>query len=929
MGLEEIYIPAIMAMAMEVGSEGAAIIATDAAIGAAAAAATEGAVAVAAEVGTEAAMEAGTAAVAESVAEAVPEVAAEVTAQLVPEVAAEVAPPLAEGAAPLTEIGAAESWPLASGEILTPVETADQVLQQSVALEGSALNLAQAEASAAEVWGSETPWGTLLSTLTKAIPGADKLFESMANGQLNIPAMFQVLTAVLKLLGPLGPGIARFLQLHNVTAQKHIPAMLGTLQMMLGKMTQNPTTKDSGIIFNLADIQSALNVMGVRFSPEEELSDSVLVSPMGNVLDEALAGLSSAVSTAIAQLAAQNKATAAEQMQSIEAIAKANGAATQQQIEATAELTKASSQTLAEVLQQLLSGLSEIITKGLIPGEQLLKDLLGPIVVPLVRLLAGTIKDSVRMVGKPIEDAIAPFFGDALDEYKRDMFQQGILTIDDIRGLSETTFAKAMNFGITAHAFSALVELFHPTHHLGVGQLSAGLVDAAAFGPIVSNTIGTELRQTLGRLSMWDANMRGRTNKPAVPMAEMAYTRGFISDFDFRERLRYDGWNEQDIDAYIDVGFRRPAPRDLALIWEDEEADEEWITDALRKGGYHPDDIAAMVSGLRARGQKTAKGSLIGEAVSLYTAGAMDEAGLASVMEEIHVKTETQEIILRRARLARAYTIVKDLKAHYKTLATDQIITLDDYKLALTTIGLTDDVAAAEVSMVEAKVTGAVAKAEAAETKAEVRKEQSLLAAQLSKQVRLGAVSPLEMEAALNAAGISETISHSMAALAGLNALPVPKLPTVLSAEAAQQKQDEISAQTILTYVKKGNLDGISATAALVAMGMDSTTATDRVLLAMAEGYKAPSVAKAPVEDATVKQARTIRTTAAVTLYRGGEIDTNELRVELTAAGNVPDVVNAIVSRELARAMVKQDEALAKLSAQIEKEAMASATAGA
>ena len=829
---------------------------------------------------------------------------------------------------------AAEFAPLPEEALLSEAEVAaamgqEEVIAQSVALEGAAANLAQAEASAAGAVGSSDIVDAALSAIEGALPGSRALFSALAEGKLNIPAMLQVLTAVLKLLSPLGPGIASFLKLHSITANKHIPAALATLQLMLGKITQTPTTKDHGIIFDVGSLKDALGAMGVRLSDEEDFGDVWLSEPIGNVMDRVW---SETTEKQVAEWAKQGEADRQQAEDHHKADADARAADREmlaQGFGTTGELLNASNKSLQDLLVELVQGLSDIITRGVFPAAEVFMAWLSPILTAIIKLFAQVITEGVSIAEGPIESVIAPLFTNKLDQYRKAIIPEGEVGPGEQFSAAERMFGKAVEFGVYAHFLAAAAELCHPTKHIGLKQLAAGLADAAAFAPITRNTIGVETEIALGRPARWEANARTRSNLPDLGSWVDAYTRRFITWDDLVKRLRYEGWPEEMIQAYRDVPFRRPSVRELATVYEDVSIDEDQIVGILKHGGYHDDDIGTVLSGLRMRALKTFRSGYLSESMSAYAEGTLTSDGLDVGLDLLGVRDEGRRLVHQRADLARARHIHSLLLTQYKGLAKAGVFTLEDYRVALAGMGMDEDVAAAEVAVVDAYLREQVAKQEAADIKAGIRKMQQLTAETAEREVRLGIETPGEMESMLEQAGVEANQAQAMAILAGLKALPVPRLPVELSAEAAAQKVQDLQSVAILTLVRKRLMDGPIALVALIALGVEYEDATARVAVAVAMSQQAAPLPTPPKESAEVRQVRQIKTQEALATFRAGDSSEGELRASLTAAGNSGAVVDALVSREAAAATVKAEQDMEKLAAQLTAQAAKASQAGA
>lgn len=918
MGLEELALAPILVgafeTAAEVAPEALAFATPELAAEAAAAAIPVGAFETAAELGS--------AAVGESVAAAVPVAATDIADVLAAQGIVEIPGLAAEAvAAPL---------PFAPEAIATI--SAPEVLRDAAALTGAEIITVGGEELAAGLTGAEALSG-ILTALDQILPGSKTLLSAVAEGKLNIPAMLQVLAATLRLLGPLGPGIAQLLKLHNVTANKHIPAALASLQVLFGKVITAPTTKDQGIILDVSQVKTALGSLGVRFSPEEDFPDVLMVAPIGNVLDDGLTRTSDEIREQMRAQSAQQREDAANAEQRAGDLAERMTEAIAQSGTANVEAAKTQLEALQAFLEGLVAGLSEVITKGVFPPVELLLQLLGPVLVPLVTLFAETAVKAVKIAHEPVAQALEKPFREQLTNFTSQFLGSEGVRPDQAIERATVMFGQALKFGTFAHALALVGELVHPTKELGLPQLAAALADFGAFAPIAANTVGIEARAAIGRPMQYQANRITRSQLPDLRAVTEMFLERRIDLATFKERLAFEGWRDEWIEAYLTpagdpdeaVPYREPTARELGVIFEDVTVDEAWIMAMLRQGGYSDRDADQVLKGVRMRGQKSVRMGLLSEAQGAFEEGTLSADGLDQVLETLGLRDESRRLVHQRGALGRARHVTKLLAQQYETLAKGQVIGLEDYRVALAGLGMQDEVVAAEVAVVDALLRGQVAKDERAEIKTEVRKEQALAVEIAEKQVRLGTLSVPEAQAILEQYGIHENQARLMAMLAGLKTLPVPKLPEVLSVEAAQQKIQEFEVDAILSLVGRGVMEGPIGLAVLLGLGVGLQEATARIALAVARATKAPKLPEPTKESPEVREARRIRTQEAVAAFRAGDSSEGELRARLSAAGNTEAIVDAMVSREVTLARIAAERELERLATQIQRDLLRAA----
>lgn len=962
MGLEELFIIPLIAMMTEAAAETAVIVtavefgaiaATEAAMIGAAEATMAGAalmttadlaaITAASEIATMTAVE-GAAAVGGLTAA---EVGGAITADAVLQVE------MAEAASGILTATQAEAWALPEAVALGDAAMADEIMAQAALIEMDTIGESIAGSMEGGLLTPAAALQAVLDGLDKMIPGSKQLLGSIADGKINIPAMLQVLTGTLKLLGPLGPGIAGLLKLHTVTANRHIPAAVGALQVLFGKMIAHPTTADSGIIMNVGAVKEALGAMGMRFSDEGEFPDVTLIQPLGNVIAESEEAQTDRLVDTLMKAKGwdikerQEQAARQAETDRVKAIAEQELLALQ--VDKIVAATTAGQQGVAQVLHDVraetkegwnklvkgITGLDEELGAALRSiGYPTLEEQVGWIhkaIIPPVRLVAKLVEEMDKYVGEPVAKAIAPLFGKELENVRNAFMDSGRIPPEGALDKAQTLFELAVKFGFRAHGLAAAVEVAHPFKELGIPQLAAAMADIGAFGPVASNTLSVMARAAIGRPMQWQVNKLTQSNLMDPRAAEQTFLEGRLSWAAYRERLEYEGWPKEQIDAFLGetddgetaVPYREPTARELGVIYEDITVDEPWILKMIRQSGYSAGDAEQVLKGVKLRAMKSLRQGLLSEAEGAYEEGTLAQAEFELVLEELGVRDVSRRLIMRRATIGRTRAVTKLLEAKYKTLVDGDVISTDDYRAALGGIGYEEDLVQAKVAAADAKAEVRIFKSESTAAKAQLRLEQQLTAASLDKQVRLGLITPDVMETLLIVAGYVEQQARAMATLSGLKALPVPRLPEVLSAEAADQRIREVNSQAIETLVAKGAMDGAVGLMTLLQLGFDIQEATARIALATARGWKPAAVPPPPKETAEQRSVRTIKTQDAVAAYRGGLADDALLAQLLTEAGHTPDYVDAIVSRELTRMIIEGEKAWEKAAADAEKQATA------
>jgi len=921
MGLEELFaIPVLIAIGEEttvaVAAQAAAFAGAEAAAGAAGAAAAAGATLAAEDAIALAATEALSASMGPTVA-----------GEMVAATAAEAAAAMAAEAVSLTEPLVAEAWPLTAA---WPVSAETATAQLIFGEETTMALAAQYNVEAGMAADALIPW-TLpqaLGALNKLVPGSEPLLASIAEGKLNMPALLQTMTSLATLLGPLGPGVAKFLQLHSVTANKHIPAALATMQLIFGKLVAHPTTKDKGIILDVSQVKTALGALGVRFSEEEELADQQLVTPLGNVIEDSLKDSTTKIADMLnyhEQVRRDREdAKDAQDQAQLEREIDALDARRKEQRDFIVNVTNDPVGTLGNLLPQV----SAIITDGVLPEAERVIKFLSPFLTKLIALLADTVVATAKIAHEPISDALTPIFQKQLSRLTDELSIEGQVSESSAIPSAGRMFSRALEIGVFAHALASVVELAHPTKELGISNLAAAFTDLAAFGPIAQQTVGQEARMVIGEPFRRRMNRAVRPTLPGIQQMTEMYLEHRLAPERYKDYLQMSGWPDDLIDVHMETVWREPPPRELAIVYEDAATDPAWILSMIREQGYTDADAEILARGVVLRSQKSLRSGYLNDALSAYADGALTSEGLDVSLEVLGLRDESRQLVHQRAGLRRAHQVQGMMLTQYRTMVKGQVLTLEDFRVSLAGLGMDEQVVTAEVAAMDVYLRGQVAKDEKAEIKVVVRREQALAADIAEKQVRLGTLTVSEAQAVLEQYGIHENQARLMATLAGLKTLPVPKLPEVLSQQAAEQQILELQTNTILNLVSRRLMDGPIGLITLVGMGVEYQEATAKIALAVAKATEPPKLALPPKESAEAAEVRRIKTQEALAAFRGGLIGETQLVDRLRTAGHSEDVVQATIERERTTHQLKAEAEIQKLAEQMLKEALKASEQG-
>ncbi|MGH7361720.1 MAG: hypothetical protein ACREJI_08930, partial [Candidatus Methylomirabilales bacterium] len=272
---------------------------------------------------------------------------------------------------------------------------------------------------------------------------------------------------------------------------------------------------------------------------------------------------------------------------------------------------------------------------------------------------------------------------------------------------------------------------------------------------------------------------------------------------------------------------------------------------------------------------------------------------LEGELERLNLNETARDLVRRRAALEKRRELAELWERTWRDRAAEQVIGLDDYRLALQGLGYEEDRIQVLVAAVDAKLTGRVARDERADIKAAVREEQRLRVQLAQEAFRRRRIDAADLEAIFVGLGIQAQQTRAMVALEELRREPVPRAPVPLTAEAQRERENAIIRDAALVAFREGKVDEATVARILSSLGIPGRELQALVTLELAR--MEPPKPVVVREDPAVVRARQLKTEAAIEELRLKKITVEQLRARLLAAGHPAIVVEGFVERELAR----------------------------
>lgn len=644
------------------------------------------------------------------------------------------------------------------------------------------------------------------------------------------------------------------------------------------------------------------------------------ITPLGEVMSEHGERTSAAAEQAALDMADAQAAGAARVAEAFETATASLGEITVGQGQAAAAGLEGIKQTIQDAESWLsragiwfFEGGAERVGRGAVT-------IAGNMLTVFLTIFAELVKLAVDKVHDPVAKAITPKFQEFLQSYRDRLTEIGPVRPDQSFALASKAWDAALQMGITAHAYAAVAELAHPVKHLGFPQLAAGLVDLAAFGPVVAHTIGRTMSVGIGRATEWQARRDFRTTFPGLREATEMYLERRISRDELAERLRWEGWPEKDIISYLAldtdealaVPWREAAPRELGIVFEDVAVDEAWVLGHLKQQGYNDQDAEQLLTGVRLRSSKSFRMGLVSEVLGAYEDGLLTDDDARRFLAPLGLRESSLGLLLDRARLAASRSQATKLLAAQRVQVEQDVIPLDQFRVSARALGFVGWRVEAEAAVIEAKRTGKLLKEEIREGQAQLRELQERTAQVIEERVKRGLATPEDLERGLLELGFESQLATASAELARIRQRPILRLPTALTPEAQAQRVRDLLQDEVLSRVRHETLDPGLAGLHLLALGIPTEEAQALIRLELA---RIP-----PSEELEVRR---LRTQEALDRFAAGEITEGALRDALRAAGQAEDVAAAMVSRAATDRRIRESQVAAQAQARTQREAAA------
>ncbi len=513
------------------------------------------------------------------------------------------------------------------------------------------------------------------------------------------------------------------------------------------------------------------------------------------------------------------------------------------------------------------------------------------------QVLAKGFADGLTALHKPMESVVETSALAILRGLDDELFQFGQTTPENVDQAASRLLAIAGGFGMASHLVAISSEKIMGSKQLGFPQLAAYLADAASFGSIARNTIGAQVEAALHAPARRRALAQFRSELPDAGSLTESFFARVIDQETFRQWFREHGWDDQAIANHQVSVYRKATAREMALVFEDGEVDEQWALGMLQRHGFNDDDSNRLVKGVITRGTKTLRQEFITAVLANADEGIYSSDQAAGYLRGIGVAEPAVSSHLTAVAHKRLHREVVERTAALISAHTTGAYTDEELDANLSALGMDDRARAHHLTVARIRRGGKVftqaqSKDQAAENR--VRKEATNAALDAFRRF---VIDEGGLHETLTALGVDPKEVDSLVQLAAVRRTPAPRLAEVLAPGAVLAQDQALERKRVLALQHDKIITQAEAQAQLVALGLDDATAASEAGLEAARIARPPDVVKATSLTTQARERTRELTTAAVDLFRAGLTDTSTLRGALVAAGHDAATADALVAR--------------------------------
>ena len=357
----------------------------------------------------------------------------------------------------------------------------------------------------------------------------------------------------------------------------------------------------------------------------------------------------------------------------------------------------------------------------------------------------------------------------------------GTITPEMAPAIGTRAFGTAVGLGVSAHLLSSLVELWHPTHVIGLHYLSGFLAQMGSYAPIANAIMGTTIQVGVATPMRFYLNARTRVSIPTPGDLQGMHRKHTLSPAKFGQNMAYWGYSEDWIRDYIEylpadprlfdilrmaeAGFPDTTPPSAAIPTLEKMGiraggnPDWWLQMKFALAGYNWIDIPMLVDTVHRRETSSERGRLATTASVNFRNGYMTEAQYRQELQASGMTAGQVDWKVRAERLSALKDDINDLVSLFTDRYLKDLLTYDDLLVALVNVGVTPhktDILANRARIRKLpKPTDPTAKAAEKAT----REMQVAYSRMYKEQYRNDLISSTEYHSSLRSIGISESVA--------------------------------------------------------------------------------------------------------------------------------------------------------------------------
>jgi len=237
-------------------------------------------------------------------------------------------------------------------------------------------------------------------------------------------------------------------------------------------------------------------------------------------------------------------------------------------------------------------------------------------------------------------------------------------------------------------AMTVAGHLIHPFQSIGLGEVSAMVWDMTNFRVVTGAFMGVVAALSIRTPLTYYLNQSLRPNLPSVRDAMEMYSKGAIGADQFHQLLAYHGYGDSWMPMFEDIAFRAVSVYSLRNLAALGLFDLAICDRELTRAGYRPEIKRLLLRSWQLTNIEQARGMFSGYAVTRFKEGYTTESEYRQELLNLGYPEDQLGLYVAAAELAYATDYLTDLKSAYTAAASKGNMSLDEYRVALISLGI-------------------------------------------------------------------------------------------------------------------------------------------------------------------------------------------------------------------------------------------------